>query len=99
MADYGVVCSLDYRGERTKGGGDGGIVVREEIWASGAFVEICGDWGVDYFLDVGAVEIIVWSAAQGGEAEFVIEIRTEICEVVDVEAWVYVVCCVVDIIV
>lgn len=43
------------------------------------------------FLDVGAVEVIVWAESEGGEAEHVPEVRAEVDQVVVVEAGVDVV--------
>lgn len=70
----------------------------EEVGSAAADVVVCG-WGVDHFLHVGAVEVVVGAGAEGGESELVPEIGAVICQVVDVEAWVHVVGSIVDVVV
>lgn len=72
---------------------------REEVWTSAAFVEVCGVRGVEDFLDVGAVEVIIGAAGERGKADFVVQIRAVFDKVVDVEAGVCVVDCGVDVVV
>ena len=74
------------------------VAMGEEVWTAGAN-EIVGWWGVDYFLHVCTVEVVVWSSSKTGESEVVPEIWTEVCQMIDVEARVDVVDGVVNIIV
>lgn len=99
VSDYRVVCSFDHGGEGAEGGWEGLIVVREEVGACGADPEVCAGGGVQGLLDVCAIKIVVWAATQGGEAEFIVQVGTGVCEMVDVEAGVDVVDCVVDVVV
>lgn len=67
----------------------------EEVGTAAADEVVCGR-GVNYFLHVGAVEVVVGTSSKRRESELVPEEGTVICKVIDVEAWVHVVGCVVD---
>ena len=67
------------------------VGIRKEVWAASALVEVCTNRGMQRFLDVAAVEIIVWAAAKRGETKFVIEIGAVFSEVINVEARIHII--------
>lgn len=61
-------------------------MIRKEVWAASALIEVCTNRGMQRFLDVAAVEIIVWAAGERGETKFVVEVGAVFNEVINVEA-------------
>ncbi len=82
-ADNDVVGLLDHVGQDLPGGWIGGITLGEKLRVAADGVG--GRWGVNRFLDVRAVEVVVGAIAFGGEAELVIEEWTEIWRYVSVD--------------
>lgn len=83
MADDGVVCALDHAGKRAQRARDGLVSFGEDIVL--AADEVVGRRSVDDGLHVRAVEVVVRSAGQRGEAHCVPGVGAEIGQVVDVE--------------
>lgn len=93
-----VVSTLDDAGKRAETGLDRLVAVRKEIVTASADHVVCW-WRVNGFLDISAVEVVVWPSSKRWEAEQVPLIRAVVCQVVNIETWVFVVCRVVDIVV
>lgn len=83
VADEDVVSALDDGRERPEGAGNRAVSVgKDDVVAD----SVVGGRDVDGRLDIGAVEVVVRTAAQRGEAHLVPQEGAEIGQVVDVEA-------------
>jgi hypothetical protein len=97
MADDGVVGTFDDGWERSQRRWNGLITPREEVFTTTAD-EVVGRRSVNNFLDIRSVEVVVWTTSERRESELIPQVRAEICQMIDVETWIDVVECIVDII-
>ena len=93
VSDDGIISALDNARQRPKTAGNRAITAaRGEELVFAADQVVCG-WGVDGFLDVGPVEVVIGAGTEGGETELVPEVGAEVCKMIEVEAGVDVVGC------
>jgi hypothetical protein len=97
VANDGVVGTFDNGWERSESGWEGLVTLGEEVFTTAAN-EVVGRRSVNHFLDIRSVEVVVWSTCERRESELIPQVRAEICQVVDVETWVDIVDCVIDVI-
>jgi hypothetical protein len=98
MSNNGVVRSFNHTWQWSQRRRRTLVSVREQI-RSTTTNKIISRRSINNLLHIRPIKIIVWSSSERREPSFRPNVGTEICQVVDIEARVYVVDCVVNIII